>query len=161
MTVPSCSAAAASTSLLGCSGSRAGCAVRACPTAWPMSLSAPRPERSSGVRSRPDHLALLSDDMDFFGEFPKLLTDLIPATASNPSQVRARDLAQAARDGSVATIQSIGRGAMAARNPPVRNLELVIDVLSLGRSWPSPKFHATTTDVTAASASFSRNRATF
>jgi NTE family protein len=35
---------------------------------------------------------------------------------------------------------------MAARNPPVRNLELMIDVLSLGRSWPAPKFHATTTD---------------
>src|SRR4030095_13857084 len=66
--------------------------------------------------------------------------------ASNPSQVRARELAEAARDGSVATIQSIGRGAMAARNPPVRNLELMIDVLSLGRSWPSPRFYATTTD---------------
>jgi NTE family protein len=93
-----------------------------------------------------DHLALLGDDMDFFGQFPKLLADLIPARASNPSQVRARALTQAARDGDVATIQSIGRGAMAARNPPVRNLELMIDVLSLGRSWPSPKFHATTTD---------------
>src|SRR5262249_27701008 len=67
-------------------------------------------------------------------------------SASNPSQVRAREVAQAARDGSVATIQSIGRGAMAARNPPVRNLQLMIDVLTLGRSWPSPRFHATTTD---------------
>ena len=70
--------------------------------------------------------------MDFFGEFPKLLTDLISTSASNPSQLRARALTQAARDGDVATIQSIGRGAMAARNPPVRNLELMIDVLSLG-----------------------------
>jgi NTE family protein len=60
--------------------------------------------------------------------------------------VRARELAQAARDGGVATIQTIGRGAMAARNPPVRNLQLMIDALSLGRSWPSPRFHATTTD---------------
>jgi NTE family protein len=71
---------------------------------------------------------------------------LIPTSASNPSQLRARELAEAARDGSVATIQSIGRGAMAARNPPVRNLQLMIDVLSLGRSWPNPRFHATTTD---------------
>jgi NTE family protein len=99
-----------------------------------------------GTAVAADHLALLRDDIDFFGQFPKLLTDLIPARASNPSQVRARDLAQAARDGDAATIQSIGRGAMAARNPPVRNLELMIDVLSLGRSWPSPRFHATTTD---------------
>jgi NTE family protein len=93
-----------------------------------------------------DHLALLSDDMDFFGQFPKLLADLIPTGAANPSQLRARDLTQAARDGDAATIQAIGRGAMAARNAPVRNLELMIDVLSLGRSWPSPAFHATTTD---------------
>jgi NTE family protein len=92
------------------------------------------------------HAGLLRDDIDFFGQFPKLLADLIPASASNPSQVRARDLAKAARDGGVATIQTIGRGAMAARNPPVRNLELMIDILSLGRSWPSPRFHATTTD---------------
>jgi NTE family protein len=88
----------------------------------------------------------LRDDIDLSGQFPKLLADLIPTSASNPSQVRARELAEAARDGSVATIQSIGRGAMAARNPPVRNLELMIDVLSLGRSWPSPRFYATTTD---------------
>jgi NTE family protein len=99
-----------------------------------------------GSAAAADHAGLLRDDIDFFGRFPKLLGDLIPTGASNPSQVRARDLAAAAHDGDVATIRSIGRGAMAARNPPVRNLELMIDVLSLGRSWPSPRFHATTTD---------------
>jgi len=91
-------------------------------------------------------LGLLRDDIDLSGQFPKLLADLIPTSAANSSQVRAREVAEAARDGSVATIQSIGRGAMAARNPPVRNLQLMIDVLNLGRSWPSPRFHATTTD---------------
>jgi NTE family protein len=99
-----------------------------------------------GSAAAADRLGLLRDDIDLSGQFPKLLADLIPTSASNPSQVRARELAEAARDGSVATIQSIGRGAMAARNPPVRNLQLMIDVLSLGRSWPSPRFHATTTD---------------
>jgi NTE family protein len=99
-----------------------------------------------GSAAAADRLGLLSDDIDLSGQFPKLLADLIPTSASNPSQVRARELAEAARDGSVATIQSIGRGAMAARNPPVRNLQLMIDILSLGRSWPSPRFHATTTD---------------
>src|SRR5262249_46647824 len=96
-----------------------------------------------GSAAAADRLGLLRDDIDLSGQFPKLLADLIPTSASNPSQVRARELAEAARDGSVATIQSIGRGAMAARNPPVRNLQLMIDVLS---SWPSPRFHATTTD---------------
>ena len=99
-----------------------------------------------GTAAAAHRLGLLRDDIDLSGQFPKLLADLIPTSASNPSQVRARELAEAARDGSVATIQSIGRGAMAARNPPVRNLELMIDVLSLGRSWPNPRFHATTTD---------------
>src|SRR5262249_2719430 len=99
-----------------------------------------------GSAAAADRLGLLRDDIDLSGQFPKLLADLIPTSASNPSQVRARGLAEAARDGSVATIQSIGRGAMAARNPPVRNLQLMIDILSLGRSWPDPRFHATTTD---------------
>jgi NTE family protein len=99
-----------------------------------------------GSAAAADRLGLLRDDIDFSGQFPKLLADLIPTSASNPSQVRARDLAQAARDGGIATIQTIGRGAMAARNPPVRNFRLMIDVLNLGRSWPSPRFYATTTD---------------
>jgi NTE family protein len=93
-----------------------------------------------------DHLGLLSDDFDFFGVFPKLLADLVPTREQNPSQVRARTVAESAHDASIATIQSIGRAAMAARNPSIRNLELMIDVLSLGRSWPSPRFHATTND---------------
>jgi len=99
-----------------------------------------------GSAAAAGRLGLLRDDIDLSGQFPKLLADLIPTSAANPSQVRAREVAEAARDGSVATIQSIGRGAMAASNPPVRNLQLMIDVLSLGRSWPNPRFHATTTD---------------
>jgi NTE family protein len=93
-----------------------------------------------------ERLGFLRDDIDFFGLAPKLLADLIPTRASNPSQVRAREVAEATQDASVAAIQSIGRGAMAARNPPVRNLQLMVDVLSLGRAWPSSRFHATTTD---------------
>jgi NTE family protein len=91
-------------------------------------------------------LGFLRDDIDFFGLLPKLLADLIPTRPSNPSQTRARDVAEAAHDASAAAIQSIGRAAMAARNPSVRNLQLMIDILSLGRTWPSPRFHATTTD---------------
>jgi NTE family protein len=93
-----------------------------------------------------ERLGFLRDDIDFFGLVPKLLADLIPTRASNPSQIRAREVAEATNDASVAAIQSIGRAAMAARNPPVRNLQLMVDVLSLGRAWPSPRFHATTTD---------------
>ena len=93
-----------------------------------------------------ERLGFLRDDMDFFGLVPKLLADLIPTRASNPSQVRAREVAEATHDASAAAIQSIGRGAMAARNPPIRNFQLMVDVLTLGSAWPSPRFHATTTD---------------
>src|SRR5262249_55917315 len=99
-----------------------------------------------GTAVAANRLEFLRDDFDFFGLLPKLLADLIPTRSSNPSQTRARDVAAAARDASLATIQSIGRGAMAARNPSVRNLQLMIDILSFGHSWPSARFHATTTD---------------
>jgi len=93
-----------------------------------------------------DHLGLVRDDMEFFGAFPKLLTSLVPTRASNPSQVRAREICEGTHDASLASIQSIGRGAMAARNPSVIELQLMIDILSLDRSWPSPRLYVTTTD---------------
>jgi NTE family protein len=93
-----------------------------------------------------NHIGLLEDDIAFFGEFPKVLAVLVPTKAANPSQIRARETAEATRDGSLAAIQSIGRAAMAARNPSVIDLQLMIDVLSLDQSWPSPKLYVTTTD---------------
>jgi NTE family protein len=93
-----------------------------------------------------DHLGLLRGDMEFFGTFPRLLTSLVPTGASNPSQIRAREICEATHDASIASIQSIGRGAMAARNPSVIELQLMIDVLSLDRSWPNSKLYVTTTD---------------
>src|SRR5208282_2232767 len=92
------------------------------------------------------HLARLTKEFDFFGAFPKILAALVPTAAPNPSQIRARDLCQIAHDASIETIQSIGRGAMAAKNPAVSKLQDMIEVLTGNRSWPSPKFHATTMD---------------
>lgn len=93
-----------------------------------------------------NHLGLARDDMEFFGAFPRLLSSLVPTVASNSSQVRAREICQNTRDASIAAIQAIGRGAMAARNPSVIDLQLMIDVLSVDRSWPSPSLYVTTTD---------------
>lgn len=92
------------------------------------------------------HLERLSKEFDIFGRFPKLLSDLVPVPNPNPSQARARGLCQAADNASVETIQAIGRGAMAARNPDVSKLQDMIRVLTGNRSWPSPKFHAATMD---------------
>jgi NTE family protein len=92
------------------------------------------------------HLERLTREFDFFGDFPRILAALVPTPKPNPSQVRALDICRSVVDGSLQTIQSIGRGAMAARNPPVSHLQDMIEVMTGTRSWPSPKFHATTMD---------------
>jgi NTE family protein len=70
----------------------------------------------------------------------------MPVPNPNPSQVRARELCRTAENASVETIQTIGRGAMAARNPDVSKLQNMIQILTGNRTWPSPKFHATAMD---------------
>lgn len=100
----------------------------------------------TGCAIAADHTALLEDDIEFFGEFPHALSALVPTGAGNPSQIRARTVAEATHDGSLGAIQSIGRAAMAAHNPSVIDLELMIDVLSLDRDWPGSKLYVTTTD---------------
>jgi NTE family protein len=92
------------------------------------------------------HLMRLTKEFDFFGHFPKILADLVPIAPPNPSQIRARDLCKIAENADIQTIQSIGRGAMAARNPEVSKLQEMIGVLTGNRSWPGPTFHATTMD---------------
>lgn len=92
------------------------------------------------------HLERLTREFDFFGRFPKLLSDLVPVPNPNPSQRRAHALCQAASDASIQTIQAIGRGAMAASNPPVAKLQTMIRWLTGNSAWPSPRFHAATMD---------------
>lgn len=92
------------------------------------------------------HLKRLIREFGIFGQFPKLLSDLVPVPNPNPSQIRAHGLCQTAADASIETIQAIGRGAMAARNPDVSKLQKMVGVLTDNRSWPSAKFHATTMD---------------
>ena len=92
------------------------------------------------------HLERLTREFDFFGDFPRILAALVPTPKPNPGQMRALEICRSVTDGSVATIQSIGRGAMAARNPPVSKLQDMIDIMTGNRSWPSAKFHATTMD---------------
>jgi len=91
-------------------------------------------------------LKRLTRQFDFFGHFPKILAALVPTPTPNPSQIRARELCKIADDASIETIESIGRGAMAAKNPAVSKLQDMIAILTGNRSWPSPKFHATTMD---------------
>ena len=92
------------------------------------------------------HLEWLTHEFDFFGEVPKLLADLVPTPAPNPSQQRAHELCTTASNASLETIQAIGRGAMAARNQSVESLQKMISLITRNRSWPSDKFHAVSMD---------------
>ena len=92
------------------------------------------------------HLSKLTRDFDFFGAFPKLMAALVPTPKPNPSQIRAHDLCNTATNASLETIQAIGRGAMAARNPSVGELQDMIIALTGNVQWPSDIFHAATMD---------------
>ncbi|RLP81810.1 hypothetical protein D9R14_02115 [Xanthobacter tagetidis] len=93
------------------------------------------------------HLWRLSAELSFLGRFPGLFADLIPTQAPNPSQLRARAAANGATQADPATIQAIGRTAMAARNPagggqyPTTVRHLIGEA-----DWPSPKLHTTAND---------------
>lgn len=92
------------------------------------------------------HLERLTREFDFFGDFPRILAALVPTPKPNPGQVRALEICRTVSDGSIATIQAIGRGAMASRNPSVSKLQDMVGLLTGNRSWPSSRFHATTMD---------------
>ncbi len=93
------------------------------------------------------HLWRLRSELDVLGEFPELFAMLIPTMAPNPSQVRARRIANTASQASPEVIQSIGRAAIAARNP-AGPFDYLITVKSLigEEKWPSPKLHTTAVD---------------
>ena len=89
----------------------------------------------------------LQAELDIFGEFPRIFTELVPAMNANESQQRARRITIEATNADPATIRAIGRAAMAARNPNdsagyARTVGRVIG----GDAWPSPRLHTTAND---------------
>lgn len=92
-------------------------------------------------------LSRFKNELDFFAEFPKIFTKLVPALKSNPSQARARNMAVSAKDAELSTIQAIGHAAMAAHNPdgPQKHFNVMKDIL-LRTEWPSSKVYTTAND---------------
>jgi NTE family protein len=92
-------------------------------------------------------LWLIIDEMDFFNDFPKLFAELVPALQFNDSQKRAMATALSAKDGSPATIQRIGKAAMASLNPNgVDKQYKVVEKIIAMTKWPSPAMYTTTID---------------
>ncbi|WP_353432934.1 patatin-like phospholipase family protein [Polynucleobacter sp. MWH-UH23A] len=87
------------------------------------------------------HLWRLADEIGFFAEFPKLLEKMMPAVELNPSQKRAIHLDVTAKDASPATIQAIGKAAMAALNlDGVAKYYEVTKKLLTSNEWPNGVF---------------------
>lgn len=93
------------------------------------------------------HLWRLTGEMDIFSDFPKLLADLMPAVQFNNSQLRAQHAELSVSDGSLASIQHIGKAAMASQNPDgVANHYKVIEKLLTSTAWPSDGMFTTAID---------------
>ena len=93
------------------------------------------------------HLWRLTDEIDLFADFPKLLADLMPAVQFNDSQLRAQQAELSVKDGSLASIQHIGKAAMASRNPDgVANHYKVMEKFLTTTAWPSDRMFTTAID---------------
>ncbi|QIB32582.1 patatin-like phospholipase family protein [Ancylobacter pratisalsi] len=93
------------------------------------------------------HMWRFGSELSFFGEFPSLFAKLIPTMAPNESQLRARHLATTAVEADPATIQGIGRAAMAARNAAgPDSYPTAVERLIGETAWPSPALYTTAND---------------
>lgn len=93
------------------------------------------------------HLWRLVDEMDLFADFPKLLAEMMPALQFNASQLRAQHAELTVRDASPASIQRIGKAAMASLNPDgVANYHQVMRKLLTASAWPSGGMFTTAID---------------
>ncbi len=93
------------------------------------------------------HLWRLADEIDLFADFPKLLAQMMPAVQFNLSQIRAQQAEISVRDGSYASIQKIGKAAMASNNPDgtVKHYK-VIEKLLTSTTWPADGMFTTAVD---------------
>ncbi len=93
------------------------------------------------------HLWRLVTEIDLFADFPKLLAEMMPAVRFNPSQLRAQQAELTVRDASPASIQKIGKAAMASLNPDgVDHHYKVMKKLLTSNEWPSAALFTTTID---------------
>ena len=92
-------------------------------------------------------LAEVTQELDALGSFPFLFGKLLPGGAPNSSQLRAKQITIDATDAKPATIQEIGRAAMAARNPdgPFEYINSVEQVIGI-TAWPSAGLYTTAVD---------------
>ena len=93
------------------------------------------------------HLWRLADEFDLFADLPKLFSLLVPSQGPNPSQIRAQKASLTAKDASPASIQYIGKTAMAASNPDgIDKYYKVMEKLLMSTAWPVDGMFTTAID---------------
>ncbi|MCO5090097.1 MAG: patatin-like phospholipase family protein [Bosea sp.] len=92
-------------------------------------------------------LVQLHETLQQLAKKPEEFAKFVPPTPPTASQLRARELANTARLADSATIQAIGRAAMAARNPagPTEYPVALEHFLNM-TAWPSEKLYTTAVD---------------
>ncbi len=92
------------------------------------------------------HLTHLIAELNFFTDMPLLLAELSANAKLNASQKRALQLCLAIKEAKTASIQAIGRSAMAAHTTIPTHYEETLKRLLGKRNWPADKVYVTTND---------------
>ena len=95
------------------------------------------------------HFQRLRTEFDFFGKFPEIFAKMVPLSNPNTSQQRANAINMAATDGSIETLQVIGRAALAADNHVSGEKAERAAALLTGdskTSWPTSRMFTTGID---------------
>ena len=82
----------------------------------------------------------------WFARHPSVMSRMVVTSTGAASQTRARNVQQSTRTADLASIQAMGRAAMAARNAPVDGLQKAIESIVGPMVWPSAAMHTTTID---------------
>ncbi len=91
-------------------------------------------------------LKRLHSEVSLLSKFPALVSTLAPASTLSPSQQRALDLFIKATDGEPATVEEIGRAALAAATPKPEFMRRNIALIMGTGPWTSPALHITCVD---------------
>ena len=92
------------------------------------------------------HLQRFGRMMRLLARRTALISRLAPAGSLKPSQLRALDLFERARDAEPETIRAIGAGALAAATPPVNLLPASVTLTLQRWRWPDDRLVVTAVD---------------
>ena len=85
-------------------------------------------------------------EFSWFATHPSVMSRMVVTSTGASSQRRARALQQSIKSADEASIQTMGRAAMAARNAPVADLQQAIRTIIGPMDWPAASMHTTAID---------------